>query len=412
MGSLASRRYRDVRMTGGNGRMHRVLLTAVVAALAVSSLRAQSRDTVVAWRIAPQPIFRVGGSDATDTVAQFSRFPAALRVSDGRVVVLEGDETRWFDASGKYLYTSSRRGRGPGEIQYATGIVRMTGDSIAIEQRRPMKRVVIAPSGRFAREEIVDDQKYRGLRRWAECVEQFLPDLSRLACVRFDTTTPRPADPGPGLLRDSTQFVRVSVGLDTVVALGRDMGLEQFGVAAGGRTQFFMHPFHARSFVAAGGTPLRIAIASNPDYRIQIWRPDGVLERTLTRANARRAPTAKEKADATAAMTAAPRLGPPRPGAADRAKLMEQVPVPTQLAAVTDLAVAPGGEVLVGREGQLPGQPSTIIDVFNRAGSFIGILRLPPRFKLLDVGTDYVLGRRLDDDDVAVIEVYRLIKGA
>ena len=39
------------------------------------------------------------------------------------------------------------------------------------------------------------------------------------------------------------------------------------------------------------------------------------------------------------------------------------------------------------------------------------ILRLPPRFKMLDVGADYVLGRRLDENDAVVIEVYRLIKG-
>lgn len=399
-------------MTRGNGRVQRVLLTAVVTALAAAGSGAQSRDTAVAWRVAPQPVFRIGGAEAMDTAAQFARFSGAVRVSDGRVAVLTSDETRWFDATGKHLYTSSRRGRGPGETQQATAIVRMRGDTVAIEQRRPLKWVLFAPSGRFAREEVSDDAKYRTLRRWGECLERFLPDLSRIACARIDTGASNP-NPPPGLFHNYTRFTRVSRNLDSVFSLGRDMGFEQYVLSTGrGQVAFVRHPFHAQSWFTAGGIPMRIAIATNPEYAIEIWRPDGVLERTLTRAGARRAPTAKEQADASAFAAAPPRLGPPRPDAPDRAKLFDQMPVPALLPAVTDLAIAPGGEVLVGREGHLPGQSTTLIDVFNRAGNFIGVLRLPARFLITDVGADYILGRRLDQDDAIVVEVYRLIKGA
>jgi hypothetical protein len=389
-----------------------------LAAAASVGASAQGRDTVVAWRVAAQPIFKVGGADALDTASQFNQVMGAVRLSDGRVVVLEADAARYFDAKGAFLHAGSRRGRGPGETQYATSIVRLPGDTVVVEQRgRPLKRVYIGSNGRFAREDVLDEATYRAMRRWAECLDIMLPDLSRVGCVRIDTSAAGRAaarSPGPGLLHTWTRYIRVPRSLDSAYALGRDMGFEQYGVDVGGQTRFLMHPFHTRSFIAAGGTPMRIAIATNPEYEIEIWRPDGVLDRTLRRANARRAPSAKENAAAAAATSVSPRLGPQRPGAvqADRAELIKQVPVPTLLAAVTDLAVASTGEVLVGREGHLPGQPTTIIDIFNRAGNYIGILRLPPRFKILDVGTDYVLGRRLDENDAAVIEVYRLIKGA
>jgi len=47
-------------------------------------------------------------------------------------------------------------------------------------------------------------------------------------------------------------------------------------------------------------------------------------------------------------------------------------------------------------------------DVFDRSGRWLGELALPPRTRLLDVGRDYLLGVRLDDDDVPHVEVYRL----
>ncbi|HEV8711498.1 MAG TPA: hypothetical protein VGX03_01560 [Candidatus Binatia bacterium] len=41
----------------------------------------------------------------------------------------------------------------------------------------------------------------------------------------------------------------------------------------------------------------------------------------------------------------------------------------------------------------------------------IGTLRFPPRFRILEVGWDYVLDIRLDEDNVQAVEVYCLIIG-
>jgi hypothetical protein len=351
---------------------------------------------------------RVGGAEAADTASQFVRVEGATRLADGRIVVLTQDETRWFDAQGKYLATSTRKGRGPGETQFAYGMVKLPGDTLAVWQPRPLKAVIVSPAAKVVREEMGVDQKFRAIRRWAECRGYVLADLSQLGCIREDTT-PRGPDPGPGLFRGYTRFVRVSRNADSAFHLGRDIGIEQFGVRIDGpRTNFIVHPLHARSYVASGGSPMRIAIATNPEYSVELWRPDGVLERTLTRTNARRAPTKREIDDALPVILKYNARG----DAALASRLVAAVPVPAQIPAVSDLAISPEGEVLVGREGQLPSQQVSIVDVFDRRGTFLGELRLPRRFRMLEVGTDYVLGLRLDDDDVPSIEVYRLIKGA
>lgn len=403
---MATRLYDLSRITAGNIRV--TAGTALLGLLLSGGVEVGAQERV-AWRASAQPIFSIGGAMATDTVAQFVRPDAAVRLSDGRVVVLESDQTRWFDATGKYLSTSTRRGRGPGETQYATSMIRLAGDTVVTEQRRPLKRIFIAPSGKVAREETPDDARYRSLGRWAECLDRMLPDLGRLGCLRVDSAPPR-ADPGPGLLRQYTRFVHVPRDLSAVHALGRDMGLEQFGVTVGDRTRYLMHPFHTRSFAAAGGTPMRIAIATNPEYEVELWTPEGRLERTLKRENARRAPTARESEAAAAVLATSRMLGPQRDDPAEKARILGAVEVPRLLAAVADLAIASTGHVLVGREGHLPTQAATIIDVFDPAGRYLGILRLPQRFRMLDVGADYILGMRFDENDVVSIEAYKLAK--
>jgi hypothetical protein len=156
--------------------------------------------------------------------------------------------------------------------------------------------------------------------------------------------------------------------------------------------------------MAAGGTPLRIVTAQNPDYSVQVWKPNGTLERTITRTGARRPPTAAERA-AVPAMIAAY-----LPSGITPDRVLSDIPVPDLLPAIVQLAVAPTGEILVMREGNLPSQTSSPVDVFDAQGRFLGTIRLPSRFRIFEVGSDYILGRRLTEDDVQVVELYRLRK--
>ena len=66
--------------------------------------------------------------------------------------------------------------------------------------------------------------------------------------------------------------------------------------------------------------------------------------------------------------------------------------------------VDPAGEHQIFNRSQLCRVPA----VFRSTGRWPGRVRLPPRFQLLDVGRDYMLGIRRDSLDVQFVELYSL----
>ena len=171
-----------------------------------------------------------------------------------------------------------------------------------------MKTARWAPDGSYLDEQRVDGEKFNALGHWVECLQPRLPDGSRLGCQHDPnipvTATNRPSltaeggwsDPGPGLLRQLKRRYVVSPTLDTAYPLGLDMGIESYGVDVGGRTQFVLHPLHAWTRVAFGGQPLRIAIATNPEWRVEVWTTTGRLERVILLDGGRSAATYREQA--------------------------------------------------------------------------------------------------------------------
>jgi hypothetical protein len=48
--------------------------------------------------------------------------------------------------------------------------------------------------------------------------------------------------------------------------------------------------------------------------------------------------------------------------------------------------------------------------VFDRDGRWLGRVTMPPRFRPMDIGSDYILGLWRDADDVEHVRLYRLTK--
>ena len=61
-------------------------------------------------------------------------------------------------------------------------------------------------------------------------------------------------------------------------------------------------------------------------------------------------------------------------------------------------------------EWALPGRDSPSVGVFSSAGEWLGAVGLPPRFRPLEIGEDYVLGVRTDELDVPRLVRYRLAR--
>jgi hypothetical protein len=93
-------------------------------------------------------------------------------------------------------------------------------------------------------------------------------------------------------------------------------------------------------------------------------------------------------------------------------ELLEAMPDPETRPAYSNLVIDSDG-FLWAEESRgrtltwTDGQPSSWT-VFSPAGEWLGRVQIPSRFTVFEIGSDYVLGRRYDDQDVEHVELLRL----
>jgi len=371
------------------------------AGIAIVNNRAPVWTDATRWKLDAVPLTSIGG-DENDVQQQFRFIRAARRLSNGNVVIGVDNELRLFGPDGKFLRTIAGKGNGPGEFQSIGDVWRLNGDTILASQaiaEGGMKNVLINPDGSYAREERPDGEKYRALGRWGECARMVLPDRSRISCQN-DSSIPLSAtnrvskidergmsSPGPGLLRQLKRLYLVPPSLDTAYPIGITAGIEQFGVTINGKSHgFVIHPFYSRSIIAAGGSPLRIVTLQNPEYELLVWTPTGQLERVIRRAGGRRAPNPQELSDAADALRKSQQRDQHQQDPVIAAQIVAAVPTPDSLPAALAVVVSSAGEILVAREGNLPSHASSLYDVFDAKGQYLGELRLPRRSGIREVG--------------------------
>lgn len=378
----------------------------------VDSYQAAWTETT-AWHRSEDPVLGIGEVDGVDPGVLFASIESVTRLSDGRVVVIEGQssEIRWFDAAGRHLATQGGRGGGPGRFNSASQLVRLPGDTILVEDQPGLEHVYFGPDMAFVREDPVDRARFADLGPWAPCVGASLADRSFIVCRQADQGAPALR---PGLSRSYSRLVRVTRSLDSIYELGILGGIEQWRIEVTGQAckqripppvclRATLHPFYSVGHFAIGGVPPRIAIVLNPEYVIEIWTPDGRLERVVRRHGARREPSDAERAEADG------QVAKWAPG--DEALLnrfLTEMEMPDSIPAVYGLKVGIEGDIWVLREGTLESQPQALYDVFEASGRFLGEMRFPREFRVEEVGADYVLGVRRDEDDVPFVQVYAL----
>ncbi|NIW83642.1 MAG: hypothetical protein GWN18_14025 [Thermoplasmata archaeon] len=90
--------------------------------------------------------------------------------------------------------------------------------------------------------------------------------------------------------------------------------------------------------------------------------------------------------------------------------LYETMPFPEIMPAYEDLVVDAEGNVWV-EAYRRPGDDQPRWEVFDPRGAFLGTVLTPQRFRIFEIGSDYLLGRWADTMDVEHVRMYELRKG-
>ena len=316
-------------------------------------------------------------------------------------------DLRRFTADGEHVWTVGREGEGPGEFVGLTQVAAGPGDTILTYDFRQRRISRFGPDGAF-----LDARPLEGLGGTGFAfVEALFPDGRAVYTWRvFGGTADGP--PPEGEIRRDTIGVHVS-GLpgDSALELGRFPGPEmvvlQSGETEGGFSMTISSPAFGRSTEIAAGSS-EVWVGDTDRFEIRRYALDGRLEAIVRRTYE---PPVVDDALVGRAMEEELQ------GADDDnerrmiRRRWEEIPLPSTLPAYESLVVDRQGNLWV-QQYEIPGAPERIWSVFSAEGAWLGDVSFPDRFRPLEIGDDYVLGRFGDELDVEHIQIWDLVKPA
>lgn len=349
------------------------------------------------WRLSADPMLQIGAVTGEEAYL-FARVRGVVRLSDGRIAVADNraPDLRIFDADGRWVRTLGRKGGGPGEFQSPSILGVLPGDTIVVVDGSLRRISLFHPDAGFIRSATAGDD-----------VPGYLLAVGMFASgAVVDERTVFPDNPAEGYGRRPVEY-RV-IGLDGALVsdLGRFPGYEAVMASQedGGYTQVITGaaPFGKSPVAAVRGD--RFYCGAQDAWEIRVLRPDGSLERVI-RWNREPAPVT----DAQVAAFIENKLSNLPDGNLTRRyrKLYRDAPIPERHPAYGSLFVDRLGWLWV-EETRLSEDAPHRWTIFDPEGRVTAAVDLPARFRLEDVGADYVLGRWADDLGVNYVRMYAL----
>jgi hypothetical protein len=370
----------------------------IVFALAALGTIPASGSTVVAqtWKVSAQPTVVIGADG--DTAAQFTNVGGVARFSTGEIAVVNAFpwEIRLFSSAGKFVRRLARSGNGPGELNFVFWYGR-SGDSLLaydLSQARitvfdvPRSKVATIP---FAPTKVPGRMLVHGLMTngtWL--IATFPPPVG----------APHPDGP----YRDSTTLGFWRSGTDGMQTLGIFGNFAFFAHNVGPRTTAEFDVLNANSTFLPVGNELWVGI---PDARsIAVYDAGGKLAREI------RVPLEPARFDAAEVRRIRDLRLTTRKSATDSARTSAMF-----AGSKRTLGGPSFSRLLLGSDGRiwieafrLDRASSTEYVALDRTGRVLGRLTGPPGVRFSDIGADYALGVRKDENDVEIVELYTIVR--
>jgi hypothetical protein len=351
------------------------------------------------WRLAAEPALDVGMVDGPPEY-QFGRVTGAVRLPDGTVVVADdqGKHLRYFDRAGRHVRTVGREGGGPGEFK-AVGSLSARGDSVIVGDHDNRRVSVFAPDGSLVRSIPLD----------AGGAESFPLLVGAFGDGSVLVSSGNSFDGGSrgGVTRDSITYLRLAPAGGAPRELGRFTGSEMFVQSGGGAVMVGPRAFGRSSEVAT--VPDGFFFGSSDRYEIGRYDASGRLLRLVRRPQAPRAvtPADVERFKEMRRKQAAESRGGRFRQLQERS--LAAMSYPETMPAHGDLLVDRAGNLWVSEFRVTPDDPGSWT-VFDPEGRMLGTVATPARFRVFDIGDDYVLGVWRDDVDVEHVRMFTLEK--
>lgn len=348
-----------------------------------------------AWRLVDPAILTLGGPESGDWEGLF-RVTSARRLSDGSVVVANSgtSELKFYGSGGRFLHKSGREGRGPGEFTGLAHILRLPPDSLLAYDGRLSRISIFSEAGHYARTFRLDFDPI-------VVPVDVLPDGAILA------NNVRPlTGMSDGLNVDSALVLRFGLTGELLDSLGRFAHNWRYSRERenGIRTTLGV------PFAPLGQIVTRedgYCYGSAEMYAIRCADARGVLQRII-RLERDPAPVTEQMVEQYFA-AALETDNANRRRALER--LMRELPIPDHLPAFAAMLGDAEGNLWI-QDYPRPGdeaEPSSW-RVFGPDGRPLGSIEMPGRFSPLEIGSDYVLGRWRDRQDVEYVQMYCLAK--
>lgn len=315
----------------------------------------------------------------------FQNVSRAVKLEDGRIVVADGLELKYYDADGRHLTTAGGEGEGPGEFSMLNEVVVCEGEVVAGDMGQQYLSV-FDRDGTFLRT--------HRLPVSGSVFPMFLEGCDQatgLPLLRVPSTY-SPGDPSGhrdaliAILRADT----AATGSDTVAVVPTR-------VRSGG----MIGPFDSGTRYGYDGT--NVHVLETEKLEVRTFGSDGSLVR-IARVPHEPRPVSDE--DHRRAIEAS--LDAMNPAFAERLRpRLAAGPKPDYMPAASDFVADRTGRLWIQPFRPPFDEPPTRWLVLDARGSFLAAADLPPGFRPLDIGEDWVLGVWEDEMDVPYIRLYR-----
>lgn len=347
------------------------------------------------WQTDSIPTLAIGGINDTAPERLFDRLRAALRLADGRIVVADGgsNEIRMFDPEGHFITRWGRTGSGPGEFRTLQTVERWGTDSLIAWDRHLGRFSVFSRDGTLGRVFTYGDGM--GISLAGVAAGGFLmatPPTHNLNAMRS------------GYTRELVQFEVVARDGSPRAVIGPVRGREMYVRRDLGGLSVSEVPYSRSAVGGAWGD--FVVVGENDRYQLQLYSGDGALRRIVRLERPLNTPQAS---DIDAYLMHSFRYVSPD----GRNRIREEhqrnpIPMPPSFPSFTDMVNDRTGRLWV-RDHAMPGENVSTWTIFGPTGSVVASATVPG-VEVLDVGEDYVLGKRTDDLGVESVVLFELRK--